>query len=162
MASNGSIKLKGGLLNAQSVGNKTLVIRELIREEKFDLLAISETWLNEYDNAKICEMTPTTHTFLHNPRMERRGGGVGIFLTNSFKKLRLFRTETFKSFEHMQVGCEIAGRNCIFIVVYRAPNLSIPIFIDEFRLYLETIDMVSANTFVCGDFNLWIDFQNSS
>ena len=93
IATKASINIRGGLLNAQSVGNKTLDIRELLHDKKFDLLAVSETWLSEYDNAKIREMTPSTHTFLHNPRKERRGGGVGIFLANSFKKIRLYKSE---------------------------------------------------------------------
>ena len=157
MATSVLLKIKGGLLNTQSVGNKTLEIRDLIKDEKFDLLAVTETWLKEYENAKIKEMTPLTHTFLHVPRTDRRGGGVGIFLSNTFKKLRVYNTERLNSFEHIQVGCEIGGRKCIFIVVYRSPKPNIASFIEDFRLYLENIDMVSVNIFVCGDFNLWID-----
>ena len=44
-----------------------------------------------------------------------------------------------------------------FIIIYRPPDTNINNFIDELRLYLETIDMVSTNIFICGDFNLWID-----
>lgn len=154
------INVSGGLLNTQSVGNKTFEIRDLINDENMDVLAVTETWLNKCDNAKIAEMTPITHTFLHNPRNERRGGGVGIFLRNTFKKVRQCKSMSLKTCEHMQVTCEIGGRKCIFVVVYRPPNLSTSSFIEDFRLYLETIDMVSANLFVCGDLNLWVDDAN--
>ena len=107
-------------------------------------------------------MTPSTHTFLHIPRNDKRGGGVGIFFRNSVKKLRVYKSEIFDSFENMQVGCEIAGRKCMFIVVYRPPNLSASSFIEDFRLFLETNEMVSFNVFVCGDFNLWIDNQEDN
>lgn len=157
MDSSALIKIKGGLLNTQSVGNKTFEIREMINSEKYDLLAVTETWLDELDTAKISEMTPLTHTFLHIPRKAKRGGGVGIFLINTFKKMKVCKLVKFNSFEHMQVSCEIGGRKCIFVIVYRPPNLSASSFIEDFRLYLETIDMVSANTFVFGDFNLWVD-----
>lgn len=30
-------------------------------------------------------------------------------------------------------------------------------FNEKFRLYLETLNTVRANVFVCGDFNLWMD-----
>lgn len=50
----------------QSVRNKTYDIRDLIKKDSFDIMALAETWLSSYDNAKIIrEMTPVTHTFLH-------------------------------------------------------------------------------------------------
>lgn len=35
--------------------------------------------------------------------------------------------------------------------------MSASVFIEELRTYLETVDTVSANVFIYGDFNLWID-----
>ena len=150
-------KLKCGLINAQSVCNKTIEIRALMVEEKFDILAITETWLNESDKAVIKEMTPVTHTFVHAPRNNKKGGGVGLVLPKICKKIKVDMTDKFVSFEHMQVTCEISGRKTIFLVVYRPPNLSDRMFIDDFREYLETLDMVSANIYICGDFNIWMD-----
>ena len=66
------------------MSSKTIQIREMLNEQSLDILAISETWLNEYDTSRITEMTPPTHTFLHSPREGRRGGGVGMFLSNTF------------------------------------------------------------------------------
>ncbi|XP_076045645.1 uncharacterized protein LOC143027877 [Oratosquilla oratoria] len=37
------------------------------------------------------------------------------------------------------------------------PAANVSLFIDEFEPYLETIDMVSTNIIVWGDFNLWLD-----
>lgn len=42
-------------------------------------------------------------------------------------------------------------------MVYRPPNSSVSSFIDEFVIFLETVDMVSAMIIICGDFNLWFD-----
>lgn len=61
-------KINCGLLNVQSVGNKTFDVCDLIKENYLDILAITETWLKDYDTAKIYEMTPVTHTFLHTSR----------------------------------------------------------------------------------------------
>ena len=82
--------LKCALVNIQSVGNKTCEIRDYINDNKLDILMLTETWLNNYDSAKIREMTPDTHTFLHVSRVnwDRRGGGVGIFISKSFSKIR--------------------------------------------------------------------------
>ena len=62
-----------GLVNIQSVGNKTINIRNLINEAKFDIFILTETWLwgDVSDSSKIKEMTQKTHTFYHFPRVEK-------------------------------------------------------------------------------------------
>ena len=145
-------QIKCGLLNIQSVSNKTFDIRGLLNDDCFSILALTETWLTKFDSAKIREMIPDTHTFVHSPREDKRGGGVGLCIVNSFRKIKMDTSIRSDSFEHLQVSCELGGRNFIFIVVYRPPNLSARLFIDDFRLYLETIDMVRANIIVCGKF----------
>ena len=52
-----------------------------------------------YYTAKITEMTPETHTFIHVPRKDRRGSGVGIFFSNMFEKVRVNPTEVVETFE---------------------------------------------------------------
>ena len=157
MASRENSVFKCGLLNIQSVTNKTQEIRDLISENRYDILMLTETWLGECDHAKINEMTPATHTFFHHHRENRRGGGVRIMLLNSFSKIKVQHVERFDTFEHIQVGCEVGNSRYAFTIIYRPPDTNINNFIEEFRLYLETIDMASTNNFICGDFNLWID-----
>ena len=41
--------------------------------------------------------------------------------------------------------------------MYRPPNVYSNVFFNDFRLYLESVDTVNANTFICGDFNFWLD-----
>ena len=123
MATNAeSLYLKCGLLNVQSTGNKTFEIRDLINDSNMDVLVITETWMTVMDNAKIREMTPVTHKFLHNPRKTGRGGGVGIFLNESFKKINCDVSFIGNNFEHLKVTCELQGRKFIFVVVYRPPS----------------------------------------
>ena len=153
--------LKCGLVNIQSVTNKIQEIRDLINENRYDVLMLTETWLSECDRAKINEMTPATHAFFHCPRENRRGGGVGIMLSTSFSKVKVHQVERFDTFEHIQVSCEMGNGRYTFIIIYRPPDTNINNFIDELRSYLETTDMVSTNNFICGDFNLWMDDINA-
>ena len=153
--------LKCGLVNIQSVTNKIQEIRDLINENRYDVLMLTETWLSECDRAKINEMTPATHAFFHCPRENRRGGGVGIMLSTSFSKVKVNQVERFDTFEHIQVSCEMGNGRYTFIIIYRPPDTNINNFIDELRSYLETTDMVSTNNFICGDFNLWMDDINA-
>lgn len=117
MATKTSNRIKCGLINIQSVSNKTFDLYELIEDHDLDILALTETWLSECDTAKIREMTPAgTHRFLHVPR-GTRGGGVGIFLSTSFKKITKKKCEVWSTFEVIQVSCEIRGRKHILIVI---------------------------------------------
>lgn len=46
-------------------------------------------------------------------------------------------------------------------MVYHPPNASVKLFMDKFRLYSETVDMVSAKVLICGDFNIWMEDHNN-
>ena len=70
--------LKCGLVNIQSVTNKIQEIRDLINENRYDVLMLTETWLGECEHAKINEMIPATHAFFHCPRENRRWGVPGL------------------------------------------------------------------------------------
>ena len=146
-----------GLLNVQSAKNKTFEIRQTIVDGCLDFYAITETWLTKFDSAAIQEMTPVTHSFLHKPRCTGRGGGVGLFVSNSIKKVKVCKSQGFESFELLQVECQVGGSKVTFITIYRPPATSPGLFIDELELYLETVDTISSNVIVLGDFNFWLD-----
>ena len=80
-----NVNLKCGLINIQSVGNKTIKIRNLINELELDVLLLTETWLqgNISDSSRIKELKPYTHNFYHIPRKTKGGGGVGAVVSVS-------------------------------------------------------------------------------
>ena len=55
MVSRDTSVIKCGLVNIQSVTNKTQEIRDLIKENGYDILRLTETWLSECDHAKIID-----------------------------------------------------------------------------------------------------------
>ena len=83
--------IRCGLINIQSVSNKTIEIRELITDYKLDICVLTETWLqgNLSDASKIKEMTPDTHVFYNAPRKDKRGGGVGVVMTRIFSRITM-------------------------------------------------------------------------
>lgn len=81
---------------------------------------------------------------------------MGLFISNAIKKVNRVNQRAQDSFELLQVECEILDNKTTIIMVYRPPNASVSVFIEEFKLYLEVIDMVSANIIIWGDFNLWL------
>ena len=70
--------LRCGLINIQPVGNKTIEIRNLINEAKFDICILTETWLwgDVSNSSKIKEMTLKTHFLpFAQSRKNRRWSG---------------------------------------------------------------------------------------
>lgn len=151
------MNIKCSLVKNQSVRNKTFNLHDLINGECLDILAITETWLGEYDLAVVHKMTPGTHTFIHITRQISRRGGVGDFLSKSFKKIRKCMVERQETYEVLRVECELNSNKITLIIVYRPPYSSKNSFIEELRTYLDSIDMVGADIIVCCDFNMWMD-----
>ena len=75
------------LLNARSVNNKTLLIKDFVAKHCIDLLAVTEKWLqSEIDNDFIIrDLCPTGYLFHHVSRSgAARGGGVGLLFRSYF------------------------------------------------------------------------------
>ena len=150
------------MINIQSVGNKTNIVRNLLIDQKLDILLLTETWLsnNISDNAKIKNMTPVTHNFYHVPREERSGGGVGIFV-NKLYKVSIQNQYVANSFEHINVKISSNNKNIQVIVLYRPPNTNKRIFLEEFSEFLQ-LQNENKNILICGDFNIHLDeIENS-
>ena len=82
---------------------------------------------------------------------------MGIFISKSFSKIRKEKVPKTDNFELMQASCIYGGKKPVFIIVYRSPSSDRVLFRDEFRLYLESLNFVGSEVFVCGDFNFWVD-----
>ena len=73
------------LLNAQSVRNKTADFVDYICENKYDLVAITETWLQKRDDAVRGELRPTGYELIDHPRSGRGGGGIELLLRDCLR-----------------------------------------------------------------------------
>ena len=93
------------MLTRNSDINKPITIHELITEKKYDIFAITETWLRaKGDEASIAELTPTNYAFLHVPRPKTtkilRGGGVGLmYRTDLFQVKKMVPLSDIKTLE---------------------------------------------------------------
>ena len=127
------------------------------------LWPLTETWLtpdSESDFA-IRDITPGQYAFLHNPRINRSGGGVGLLYKSSLKVERQNQTETFKSFEYLEVILSNVTVTRI-IIVYRPPQsknncVSNSLFFEEFPVLLEHLATASGKLIMLGDFNFHVD-----
>ena len=90
-----SINPKSGLLmlllNVRSARNKTTSISEHILDNNSDMVAVTETWLNEFDAANINDLSSPNFSFFGADRDGRK---------DNIKMSRV-KSSSFQTFEHM-------------------------------------------------------------
>ena len=76
--------LKIGHLNIRSIRNNIDQFKHEFRNRKFDILTISETWLNEYDSNE--EIYCKGYEIIRQDRRakNRRGGGLISFVNENY------------------------------------------------------------------------------
>ena len=152
------------LMNSKSVRNKTESITDYIIEKDIDMCAFTETWLNDQDHVKIGELIPPGYSFIHVPRPERQGGGVGL-LYKSNLDIRSVHSDKLDSFEHQELLLVSGTVSFRVLIIYRPPNSSdhyVPssVFFDEFAELVGHCTVETGNLLICGDFNFHIDDKN--
>jgi hypothetical protein len=133
-------------------------------------LAITESWLSGdyHNNNTIAEILNTLNdfNFHHVPRVNRTGGGVGVFLRKGFTVLKN-EWQPFSSMECMDLFIS-SGRSSIrLITIYRPPqskkNRATPsTFFQEFSSLLEVVSLTPGYLLLNGDFNFHMELQNDA
>ena len=75
------------LLNTRSINNRALFIKDYVVDHQIDILGITETWTKsdgEY-NRVVNELSPRGYSFIHIPRENPSGGGIGLLYDTSLK-----------------------------------------------------------------------------
>ena len=122
-------------------------------EYKFDIIAISETWLSDNDDHD--EWTMSGYSSYFSSRIGKRGGGVAIFVKNSHNH-KLRDDCTFTVDNCMELVCiEITRRhskNVLINCIYRSPGTDMNVFNDRVGHLLSKLN--NKLTYMCGDFNI--------
>ena len=96
------------------------------------------------------------YNFIHRNRCGNvRGGGVGIYLKNTFLYQRLSDIE-YIDIEQLWVSVNHLKHTFIIAVIYRPPNQDLKVFLDNMRRTLNSLyNIVHRHTvFITGDFNI--------
>ena len=150
-------------LNVRGILSKQSLLIDLlessVRNRPPDVVLISETWL-----------TPTSpnlmipgYNFVHKCRLDKKGGGVGILVSN---KLRYTELPAFTSSmsENEAISIEIvlkSGKRCIVSSMYRAPNTTPTAFQGCYESIIFAMKKTNPHSIIVGlDHNL--DFLKST
>ena len=120
---------------------------------RFSFIGITETWLR--DSSLHTDISG--YNFVNNPRKDRTGGGVGLYLADNFD---------FKCRPDLVFSCTKCAeslfveinrpkeKNIIVGVVYRSPNQNLQDFMNSLDLLLASISKENKICYVVGDWNL--------
>ena len=154
-----------GTWNADSIKPKTSSITDFIIEQKLDILAITESWLNGdgRDDLVLADLKYTLPHFniYHVPRTERKGGGV-FLLAHSGLNVKQNDTHQFSSFEYMDSTVHCGSSSVRLLTIYRPPpskenKLTPKMFFKDFSTLLESVSIYQGNVLMLGDFNFHVD-----
>ena len=151
------------LLNARSVCNKSAVINDLINGCELDLLALTETWMNELNEQRtVASLLPAGYGITLSNREKKKGGGIALIHRTSIKCKRLKQHKAL-SFESLQVMVTIRHKTFHLCIVYRPPQL-LPTtqFHSEFADFFTHLMCNKNSVVVMGDFNVhWDDASHA-
>lgn len=120
-----SKSLKMAHVNVRSLMNKFYQVKDFILQENYDIFAISETWLSN----EIADNLISIRGYnLFRKDRGSRGGGVCIYVKNSFKCCLIDSTN---SIEQLWINFKVSEERIAIGVVYRPPNTNYKLFIDE-------------------------------
>ena len=77
--------LNCALLNCRSNVNKTQDLHIELKQNKVDICALTETWIQSDDTITIYSMCPQGHTTISVPRKDKQVGGIALVHCNTCK-----------------------------------------------------------------------------
>ena len=118
-------------------------------------LAVTETWLTLHNQDSY--LLPGYH-FVSQPRIDKRGGGVGLFIDQSLEfTIRTELSVTCPDIESIFVEISQSGRRNVLVgCIYRPPDSCFSTFITSIVQFLKIIDHDDRckTVLIAGDFNL--------
>ena len=141
------------LLNARSIRNKLLEFRCMVAVECFDVICITETWLNTGGRDFEGEYDLPGYTMYHRDRRNRGGGGVMIYARSHLHTV-LKPIDSLYELMGIEIRAEITLH---LFLLYRPPHMTRDY---DLELYGTLTDLLQDETaLLLGDFNCRVDWS---
>ena len=153
-------------INCRSISKKFENIESSLKslDNKFDFVGLIETWLKPNDNSDIYNLPD--YTLLSRPRTDKRGGGVGLYVTDktSFKvRDDLVMNTVTCQYESLFIETVMHDHKVVIDVIYKPPESNTDIFVAHFNDLMGKISKERKHCILMGDFNIdliKVDMQN--
>ena len=142
-------------INVRSLNSKFTSLELLLSNinEKFDIIAISETWFSSDTPHSLFNLDG--YSLHYASRKNKQGGGVALYISNllSFHSAKVYCSENI--FESIFIEVSVGeSRNVLVSCIYRTPGSCINSFCDELRPLLQNVIKPRHSIFLCGDYNI--------
>lgn len=146
-------------LNIRSLANKLDRFNHLLDtlKQPFSIINLTETWLNEHKGGENFGLT--NYNFVCSNRINKRGGGLRIYVSNDFNFKRRPDLDIIEDEIIETLFIEIIStsrKNIIVGTVYRPPNGNFDMFENKLNEILTKVDKSNKTAYLMEYFN--IDF----
>ena len=136
--------------NIQSIKNKVDLLSIELRA--FDIISLTETWLNDESEVPETLFENFKHPYTYI-RTNQVGGGISVYVKNSIFSTRRPDLEVRGPHESVWIELKIKNKTILFGTFYRPPNCSI----DSWDFIEHSIDLAHntgiADILITGDLN---------
>lgn len=135
-------------INIRSLLPKLNEVEALIKFNKFNILALSETWLN--NDIDTSHINIDGYNLFRSDR-GTRGGGVCFYVE---KRITATIIPMPNSIEQLWLNIHFHKFKCVVGVVYRPPQLDYKTFLNDLEDSFTFCYSLSDTVICCGDFNI--------
>ena len=144
---NTSNNVRAMLVNARSVRNKFGELECLVAMNEWDIIAITETWLDLTNKDFIGEYKIKGYSLFHKDRVNKIGGGVLIYVRETLNPVEV---ETNTMHEIISIDLRLT-KSIRIILVYRAPKQTNQLDLDLCKVLTKLIE--GKISILMGDLN---------
>lgn len=136
-------------VNIRSLVKSIEDLRDQLLLNKYDVLAIGETWLKDEISDRSIQVPG--YTIVRNDRIHKRGGGLAFYLIDS---LDVKVIPTSDAIEQLWIKVKLNQKQYVFGVVYRPHDVSFNTFLNEVDHTFASV-IGDCDELICtGDFNV--------
>ena len=143
-------------INTRSICNKINQFQHYLLENSIDVCAVTETWLREDDEYRLCEILPPGFKIISKPRCDgRQGGGVALIYKENYTINQHMININSQCMELSAFDFHIQDCVIDLLVIYGYPNTSVVSFCNDLADTLgNNICTLKGHCILTGDFNI--------
>lgn len=140
-------------LNVRSLFTGFNEFQNLIFDNNYDIVAVTETWLTNNIPSNVVNLNG--YKFVRRDRNGSRGGGIAFYVKNhiNFKIIPL-DIQNSNEIENLWIEIKIGRFRLVLGIVYHVPNISIDQSINILDEILSQIVPCNENIIMLGDVNV--------
>jgi len=158
-----------GVLNAQSIRNKSIAINNCMLDSHLDIFAVVETWHDDANSPCLIACTPPNYKYIERARprtaradvsMRCNHGGICVFFKANLH-VSVISLPDYNSMEVLALYVHNSVLSAAIVTIYRPGSAPVTnLFFEELADVLECC-ATYANCIIIGDINVHIDSVRS-